>query len=135
MVLTIRISILLPYEDDSLELYRFGLCKVQTDGERIKLNKEYKPDVLCLLERKAETPAVQKVGRSLKFSGLFEVPTEGMAGGIALYWKSERVNLVIIGATEQCIHTEIEIFSLKQLVSFVYVMPNGTWKDRFWLYF
>ncbi|OMO72173.1 Endonuclease/exonuclease/phosphatase [Corchorus capsularis] len=111
---------------------QIGVCYAKFSRTVKELIKDYRPDILCLLETKADTVSVERVGRFLKFSSLMEVPADGFAGGLALYWKAERVNLSIIGYMEQCIHTEVEVDSVKQLFSFAYVRPNGSWKDRFW---
>ena len=42
------------------------------------------PDVLCLLETKADGGAGKQLGRKLKFDGVFEVNANGYTGGLIL---------------------------------------------------
>ncbi|OMO84846.1 reverse transcriptase [Corchorus capsularis] len=97
-----------------------------------ELLKLYKPEVLCLLETKANTEVVKRVAKYLRFSDYFEVPTEGMAGGIVLFWNAATTDLTVHSFSTQIIHTSIVYKGVQHMVSFAYVRPQTQFKDIFW---
>lgn len=91
-----------------------------------------RPDILCLVETKAEWGVGTRLARKLRFDGVYEVAASGFVGGLILLWHPTSVTLNVVSCTDQCIHTNVTIGSLSFLFSFVYVQPNVTSKDMFW---
>ncbi|OMO94091.1 reverse transcriptase [Corchorus capsularis] len=62
-----------------------------------ELVKDNKPDVLCLIETKSDETVVKNLALKLKFSSSFTVPAHGMAGGLALFWNAEKIDVDVLG--------------------------------------
>ncbi|OMO53937.1 reverse transcriptase [Corchorus capsularis] len=78
------------------------------------------------------TEVVKRVAKYLRFSDYFEVPTEGMAGGIVLFWNAATTDLTVHSFSTQIIHTSILYKGVQHMVSFAYVRPQTQFKDIFW---
>ncbi|KAK5784811.1 hypothetical protein PVK06_039349 [Gossypium arboreum] len=56
-----------------------------------------------------------------------------MAGGLALFWNAEKIDVDVLDSSQQCIHTTMMINSVRKVFSFVYDRPSCAWKDCFWV--
>ncbi|GER39014.1 LINE-type retrotransposon LIb DNA [Striga asiatica] len=91
-----------------------------------------RPDVLCLLETKADWGVGSTLARRFKFDGVYEVAASGMAGGLILLWNSLSLSATTLSCTDQSITTEISGSGFSAIITFVYVRPCSVSKDMFW---
>ncbi|GLT24835.1 hypothetical protein SLA2020_000040 [Shorea laevis] len=91
------------------------------------------PDVICFLETKADSASdALKFLRRLGFDKDHQIPSQGMAGGLWLFWRSSFVTLDVICSSSQFIHCSLSQQQISCLVTFVYVQPHVAMKDLFW---
>lgn len=91
-----------------------------------------KADIFCFPETKTRSSErLLNMANKLNFSCSYIVDSLGFAGVLLLIWKSSEINLHVVGHASQIIHTIINIDGKVCLVSFAYVRPNPTAKERF----
>ncbi|GLT60498.1 hypothetical protein SLA2020_332620 [Shorea laevis] len=91
------------------------------------------PDVICFLETKVDsaTDALKFLQR-FGFDKNHQIPSQGMAGGLWLFWRSSSVTLNILCSSSQFIHCFLSQQQVSCLVTFVYVQPHVAKKDLLW---
>ncbi|KAK8574785.1 hypothetical protein V6N12_062467 [Hibiscus sabdariffa] len=70
------------------------------------MNAKYNPDIIFLSENKQKQPYLKKIRKRLKFDSSFYIDPLGIAGGMALWWKSES-NITILSADKNYIDTSV----------------------------
>lgn len=90
----------------------------------------HQPDVLLLTETKLSKERVQQVVDRFPFDGWAASETIGFRGGILLMWNTRKVNVHIMGSTEQEIHVVMQVCNSNSqwLFSGIYVSPR--YKER-----
>ncbi|GLT30193.1 hypothetical protein SLA2020_050080 [Shorea laevis] len=98
-----------------------------------ELIKMHRPDIICLLETKVDcfTDALSFLKR-FNFDKEYQVPSQGKAGGLWLFWRSSSVCLEVLHSSPQLIHCSISQQQVAYLATFVYVQPHAAQKDLFW---
>ncbi|GLU23527.1 hypothetical protein SLE2022_395250 [Rubroshorea leprosula] len=98
-----------------------------------ELIKMHCPDVICFLETKADLASdALKFLRRFGFDKDHQVPSQGMASGFWLFWRSSLVSLEVLHNSSQFIHCSISQQQANYLVTFVYVQPHVAMEDLFW---
>ena len=68
---------------------RRGLGNPQTVRELRKIVKQEGPSLLFVMETKIKGKRVEDLKFSLGFSGCFAIDSDGLSGGIRLFWSSD----------------------------------------------
>ncbi|GLT56367.1 hypothetical protein SLA2020_294110 [Shorea laevis] len=98
-----------------------------------ELIKMHCPDIICFLETKANSSTTAlNFMRRFGFDRDHQVFSQGMAGGIWLFWRSSVVCLDVLHSSSQLIHCVVSQQQVTCLFTFVYVQPPVTQKDIFW---
>ncbi|GLT34631.1 hypothetical protein SLA2020_091370 [Shorea laevis] len=98
--------------------------------ELIKMNR---PDVICFLETKTDSAiAAPKFLRRLGFDKDYQIPSQGRAGGLWLFWCSMVLKLEILCSSSQFIHCSLHQKEVSCSITFAYVQPDAAMKDLFW---
>ncbi|GKV09037.1 hypothetical protein SLEP1_g20594 [Rubroshorea leprosula] len=98
-----------------------------------ELIKMQRPDIICFLETKADSSTTAlNFMRRFGFDRDHQVFSQGMAGGIWLFWRSSTVCLDVLHSSSQLIHCIVSQQQVTCLLTFVYVQPHVTQKDIFW---
>ncbi|GLT68417.1 hypothetical protein SLA2020_406500 [Shorea laevis] len=98
--------------------------------ELIKMNH---PDVICFLETKTNSATnAMRFLRRFGFDKDYQVPSQGRAGGLWLFWCSSSVRLEILHSSSQFIHCVLAQHQVACLVTFVYIQPHVAVKDLCW---
>ena len=79
-----------------------GLGSDSTVGELRWLVKLYRPSLLFLSETKMRDSRVKNFMWSLGFSGCFAISSEGLSGGLALFW-THAADVMVKAANKRCI--------------------------------
>lgn len=94
--------------------------------------RNYKPDVLSLLETRCDESSVAEAfGNKLGFQQVSLLPSAGFAGGILVMW-NESVNVQVIHSTFQVVHFMVSENNLSWVLSCSYVQPHCQMKELFW---
>ncbi|GLU14892.1 hypothetical protein SLE2022_314330 [Rubroshorea leprosula] len=98
--------------------------------ELIKMNR---PDVICFLETKTDSATnALRFLRRFGFDKDYQIPSQGRAGGLWLFWCSNTVSLEILNSSSQFIHCALTQSQIACLVTFVYIQPHVAMKDLCW---
>ncbi|GLT62646.1 hypothetical protein SLA2020_352650 [Shorea laevis] len=93
----------------------------------------HRPDVICFLETKSDSATdALKFLRHFGFDKDYQILSQGMAGGLWLFWRSSTVSLDILSSSSQFIHCSISQQQVSCMTTFVYVQPPVATKDLFW---
>ncbi|CAM8953707.1 unnamed protein product [Rhodiola kirilowii] len=84
-----------------------GLGHPWTVQELAEVARLQRPDIIGLQETKIEVSRLEVIRRRLGFKFGFQVPRQGLAGGLALWWKEE-VNLTVLSYSRYHIDARIE---------------------------
>lgn len=76
----------------------------------------------------------QTLKEDFNFNGLIEVAAIGQAGGIAILWLSNVLNMELVATTAQEIHCHIQVhpFPFKFLFSVIYASTNMAIRQYLW---
>ena len=66
-----------------------GLGNPQTVRELRKIVKQEGPALLCVMETKIKGKRVEDLKFSLGFLGCFAIDSDGLSGGIGLFWSKD----------------------------------------------
>ncbi|KAE8732459.1 hypothetical protein F3Y22_tig00002058pilonHSYRG00012 [Hibiscus syriacus] len=117
---------------NALEMEAEPVEQEQTDINCKELIRDENPSIICLLKTKAKTGVGSVLEKKLKFDTHFEVPAQGLRGGLILVWNTNQHDIIIRGHTDQIIHAEIQENGKRWLLSTVYVQSHSNKKDEFW---
>ena len=97
------------------------------------LLRQQQPDVMCFLETKTSSDiSSMRFMPSLGFDKNYQVPAAGFAGGLWVFWKSNKINLEVVFSTSQLVNCSFLQNNKLVFITFVYVQPNPRHKDMFW---
>ena len=92
-----------------------GLGNPQTEDEVVALVTTKDPNLVFLMEAKADKPTLERVGKRIHFTNLFFVPRVNTGGGLALYWKLDFV-------------VNVQSFSNHQIDAFINQGVDDAWR-------
>ncbi|GLT70675.1 hypothetical protein SLA2020_427370 [Shorea laevis] len=93
----------------------------------------HRPDIICFLETKADSSTTAlNFMRRFGFDRDHQIFSQGMAGGLWLFWRSLAVCLDVLHSSPQFIHCVASHQQATCLFTFVYVQPHVIQKDSFW---
>ena len=112
-------------------------CRGIQNSSCLRHSKEimrvYKPDFFFLMEIRCNDVVVaQAFGRKLGFDSLAFEPSQGMAGGLVVYWRSGAPRVHLLVSSSQFLHLQITEGQVQSIVTCVYVRPHAILKDAFW---
>ncbi|XP_073359649.1 uncharacterized protein [Aegilops tauschii subsp. strangulata] len=85
-----------------------GLGSDSTVGELRWLVKLYRPSLLFLSETKMRDSRVKNFMWSLGFSGCYAISSEGLSGGLALFW-THAADVTVKAANKRCIDVQVKL--------------------------
>ena len=101
-----------------------GLGSDSTVGELRWLVKLYRPSLLFLSEMKMRDSRVRNFMWSLGFTGCFAVGSEGLSGGLMLFWSST-TTVDVKAANKRCIDLHVKLEDgAPWRASFIYGEPR-----------
>lgn len=111
-----------------------GLSNVASLSTARDLVEIHQPDVLLLTETRLQRERIQQVVNRFPLDGWASSDAVGFRGGIILMWNTRRVNVQILGSTEQEIHALIEVHnsSFQWLFSGIYASPRFKERKILW---
>ncbi|GLT51810.1 hypothetical protein SLA2020_251920 [Shorea laevis] len=93
----------------------------------------HNPSVICFLETKADsTSDALRFLKHFGFDKEYQVPSQGMAGGLWLFWRSSSVSLDILQSSSQFIHCSLSHQQVTCFATFIYAQPHAAMKELFW---
>lgn len=99
----------------------------------INMCRQFRPDVLVLLETRANSAYASRLPESLGFQNHFRVPSEGFSGGIWVFWNKTSSHLSVIASDSQTVHLEVsEPNKAAWFLSCCYVRPSDEFREVFW---
>ncbi|KAG7579199.1 hypothetical protein ISN45_Aa03g033600 [Arabidopsis thaliana x Arabidopsis arenosa] len=112
---------------------------VIADEEMLRVNgsirymlKKYTTDLLAIFETHAGGENASRICRGLGFENSYKVDAAGQSGGLWLLWRSEVGIVVIIEATDQFIHAQIDNGGEVTHVIVVYAAPSTNRRSGLW---
>jgi exonuclease III len=109
-----------------------GLGSDSTVGELRWLVRFFRPSFLLLCETKMKDSKVQNFMWSLGYTGSFAVSSEGLSGGLVLFWMHQ-YSVSLKGFNSRCIDVLISEENVAPWrVTFVYGEPRRELRHVFW---
>lgn len=98
------------------------------------LVEAHRPDIFIVTETRMQRDRIRQVADQLPFDAWEASETIGHRGGILLLWRSEAVDVSIMGSTEQEIHAMLEVRNSDRpfLLSAIYASPRFNERKVLW---
>lgn len=95
------------------------------------MKKKKNPDIIFLMETTNKVATVEKIRCRLGFKFGFNVTTEGLSGGLALWWREEFI-VNVLNSCKNYIVTLVEDTVLKCNFRVCWVYGAPVFEDRRW---
>lgn len=87
------------------------------------LCKEYRVDILIILEPRCSGEKASKVIERMGFDSSWRMEAEGFSGGIWVLWNAGRFKIFAIDAMRQCVTVKVSLLNQEFFLSCVYGNP------------
>ncbi|XP_016206218.1 uncharacterized protein LOC107646551 [Arachis ipaensis] len=98
-----------------------------------ELCKQYRPDMVILLETKCSGDTTDKVIREMSFNYCIREEAKGFAGGIWVLWNNPNLNVQVLRNHQQFLHLQIVDFKRRVwCLTIVYASPHAHLRSKLW---